>query len=250
MRLVNSLSLARRLSRCGIRRLYVLDQLRSLRAQAHWLPRWPELTVWAAPLMPPDELRRQVIDLLADQAFLDEAQAMPCTEEQFRARLEDATERINMAAQDVARLLPKLFASFHKARLAIEQHQAPQWADVRQDIALQLSALTQRDFLSQTPWRWLREFPRYLQAIAHRLDRLTHGSLPRDQAAQAEIGPWWQQYVDRSADEERRGRYDPELEWYRWMIEEYRVSVFAQPLGTSIPVSPQRLKRQWQKLQA
>ena len=112
--------------------------------------------------MPPDELRRQVIDLLADQAFLDEEQAMPCTEEQYRARLGNATERINMAAQDVARLLPKLLESFHKARLAIEQQQAPHWADVRQDITVQLSALMQRDFLSQTPWRWLQEFPRTL----------------------------------------------------------------------------------------
>ena len=59
------------------------------------------------------------------------------------------------------------------------------------------------------------------------------------------IVPGIRKQVDRVADHRRRGIFDPELETFRWMLEEFRVSLFAQELGTIIPVSAKRLEKHW-----
>jgi ATP-dependent helicase HrpA len=61
---------------------------------------------------------------------------------------------------------------------------------------------------------------------------------------------FWQRYVRTRAGHDQLSVYDPQLELFRWMLEEYRVSLFAQPLGTSIKVSPERLDKQWRKVKA
>lgn len=60
--------------------------------------------------------------------------------------------------------------------------------------------------------------------------------------------PRWQLYLDRARHQQAQGIVDPELLLLRWMLEEYRVSLFAQKFGTAIPVSPKRLEQQWAKL--
>ena len=100
----------------------------------------------------------------------------------------------------------------------------------------------------QTPWRWLTEFPRYLRAINYRLERLSAGSVNKDIEATYEIANYWDQYCRRLRDHDADRVFDPELEMFRWMLEEYRVSCFAQTLGTAFSVSAKRLDKQWQKV--
>ena len=64
----------------------------------------------------------------------------------------------------------------------------------------------------------------------------------------AEIRPLLKQYHDRRAEHRHLAIVDPELEQYRWMLEELRVSLFAQELKTSMPISPKRLEAQWAKV--
>ena len=63
-----------------------------------------------------------------------------------------------------------------------------------------------------------------------------------------EFQPRWQLYLEQARHQQSQGIFDPELMHLRWMLEEYRVSLFAQKLGTAIPVSPKRLEQQWAKL--
>jgi ATP-dependent helicase HrpA len=79
-----------------------------------------------------------------------------------------------------------------------------------------------------------------------RLKKLTNAGLSRDNAGAQAIGPLWQRYLEARDDPKRAA--DPELVRYRWMLEELRVSLFAQELKTSIPVSIQRLEKQWESL--
>ncbi|MEA2709242.1 MAG: ATP-dependent helicase HrpA, partial [Phycisphaerales bacterium] len=103
-------------------------------------------------------------------------------------------------------------------------------------------------FVIQTPPEWLKHYPRYLDALAIRLRKLLNAGLNRDVAAMQEIASLQAQHDERRARHQRDGMTDPELETFRWMLEELRVSLFAQELKTAIPVSSKRLKAQWARV--
>jgi len=110
----------------------------------------------------------------------------------------------------------------------------------------QLSHLVYVGFVGQTPARWLTQLPRFLQGAQARIDKLAQAP-NRDRQLQNEIEPWRQRRIatfDRPKSEWRR---NTALEEYRWMIEEYRVSLFAQNLGTVMKISAKRLDAQWQQ---
>jgi ATP-dependent helicase HrpA len=81
------------------------------------------------------------------------------------------------------------------------------------------------------------------------MERLSSGSLEKDREYTHEIGFGWDRFRSELERLEAEGRASEELTTYRWMLEEYRVSCFAQPLGTSVTVSPQRLEKQWAKFE-
>ncbi len=78
-----------------------------------------------------------------------------------------------------------------------------------------------------------------------RLQKLTAGSGQRDQQHLPAVVLRWQRGIDRLKQHRERHLYDPELELYRWMTEEFRISLFAQELGTAVAVSDKRLDQQW-----
>ena len=87
--------------------------------------------------------------------------------------------------------------------------------------------------------------PRYLQAALRRLERGPQAS-GRDAEAGAGIAAWEARLAARRQDLAARGVVDARVEDFRWLLEEYRVSVFAQELGTQVTVSPKRLAEQWE----
>ncbi|PAV48860.1 ATP-dependent RNA helicase HrpA [Pseudomonas sp. HAR-UPW-AIA-41] len=117
------------------------------------------------------------------------------------------------------------------------------------DIKLQLSHLVYAGFVRETPAEWLREVPRYLKAIEQRFDKIA-AQLQRDRVWTAELTAAWEQYQARAAKHAQEGKRDAELVLYRWMLEEYRVSLFAQQLGTRMAVSDKRLSKQWSAVEA
>ena len=122
------------------------------------------------------------------------------------------------------------------------------WQYAVDDMRDQLAHLVGPKCLSTTPWNWLRHCPRYFRAIRVRLDALVDGGTAKDRERYEEFLPRWQAYLDWLQQQGPQHAADAELIQYRWMLEEYRVSLFAQKLGTSIPVSPKRLEQQWAKV--
>lgn len=112
------------------------------------------------------------------------------------------------------------------------------------DIKQQLAGLVYAGFVRETPGEWLKEIPRYLKAIEQRLDKVG-AQVQRDHVWTGELAGYWEQYKARAAKHAQEGKRDPELTLYRWMLEEYRVSLFAQQLGTKMAVSDKRLSKQW-----
>ena len=98
-----------------------------------------------------------------------------------------------------------------------------------------------------TPWRALTELPRYLKALDRRLAK--HPDNPeRDAKHAATLAGWWQRLHERHERNRAAGRQEPALEDFRWLLEELAVSLFAQELGTAVPVSPKRLDEQLEKI--
>jgi ATP-dependent helicase HrpA len=116
------------------------------------------------------------------------------------------------------------------------------------DIKQQLGNLVYSGFVRETPADWLKELPRYLKAIEQRFEKIG-AQLQRDRVWSGELAGYWEQYQARLAKHGQEGKRDPQLLLYRWMLEEYRVSLFAQQLGTKIAVSDKRLSKQWSQVE-
>lgn len=119
--------------------------------------------------------------------------------------------------------------------------------DTVTDIQVQINYLLPKDFINIIDPQWLREYPRYLTAINKRFEK-SKTNATRDRQLRIDFSRLWDDYIKRQAILEKQHIDSPELDKYRWMLEEYRVSLFAQELKTKFPVSEKRLKKFWQDL--
>lgn len=188
-----------------------------------------------------EELREQIIEVALDRAFLQEP--LPTTEADFRKRVDDGRGRLTLIASEVARLAAAILVEFAAAQRKIKDSKNA--AEASQDAAQQLQRLVPKRFLTATPWMQLQHFPRYLKAITLRLEKW-RADPARDAARLAELRPQEQRYWRLLA--ERKGAADARLQELRWLIEELRVSFFAQELRTPQPVSIKRLDKAWVQL--
>jgi ATP-dependent helicase HrpA len=236
--------------RAGLRRLFALqlkDALKYLEKNV------PELQKMAVTFMQvgraPDgtgggtleELREQIIDVALDRAFLLEP--LPAGEADFKRRLEEGRGRLTLIANEVARLAHAILTEYAAALRKIKDtRNAP---DATADCSQQLQRLMPKRFIVATPWTSLQHFTRYLKAISLRLDKL-RADPARDAGRLAELRPLEQRYWRLVA--ERKGAVDDRMAEFRWLLEELRVSFFAQELRTPQPVSVKRLDKVWAQL--
>jgi ATP-dependent helicase HrpA len=230
--------------------LFYLAERRELKAQADWLPHIDRILLNAATLPDSASFRQCIAELIADRSYLSTT-AIPRTAAEFDEQRRTGNERMGRAVQEVAALLEPLLAAYQQALVAVESAAEKGWDYAAADMRLQLQELTSAGFLTRTPWNWLQQLPRYLDGIRRRLHKLAGGGGgARDKEHHAVIQPRWQAYRSRAAEHRQRGVYDPELIQYRWMLEELRISLFVQELGTSVTISPQRLDKQGAKVKA
>lgn len=144
----------------------------------------------------------------------------------------------------MAEMLDKVLVIWHELNLWLEslQEAAPKAVA---DMRSQLDDLLYAGFLDDIEARWLAHYPRYLEAVRLRLEALENDPV-RDAERMETIMPWWRRYLDHL----EHGWYTPEVDAYRWLVEEYRVQQFAQALGTAQKTSRQRLERAWAKVAA
>ncbi len=100
-------------------------------------------------------------------------------------------------------------------------------------------------FLKSTPARWLPHLPRFLKGIQVRLTKLLNAGLSRDRSQMIEAAPRTRALAERILRHRKENVIDPGREEYRWLLEEFRISLFAQELKTSAPVSAKRLDALW-----
>ena len=188
-----------------------------------------------------EELRQQIIDVALDRAFLLEP--LPTNEADFKQRVDDGRGRLTLIASEVARLASSILTEFAVAQRKIKDSKNA--AEAAGDAAQQLQRLVPKRFLTATPYAQLQHFARYLKAITLRLEKW-RADPARDAARLAELRPQEQRYWRLVAD--RKGAVDARMQEYRWLLEELRVSFFAQELRTPQPVSIKRLDKLWAQL--
>jgi ATP-dependent helicase HrpA len=150
-------------------------------------------------------------------------------------------------ATEVARLATEILAAYHSLRRRLAGITQINWQPTVQDLRAQLDALVFRGFLQQIPYRQLKHYPRYLKAAEQRLDKLVHAAA-RDRDQMDLMADLLARWHERNAAAREAGRDDPRLEEIRWLLEELRVSLFAQSLGTLCPVSVKRIQARWLEL--
>ncbi len=234
-------------TRGGLRRLYVLAEKRELKAQIDWIPQLNTWTLHAAAICGASQLRGQLIDLLAERTFL-RSRDLPRTRDLFEQRRRQRDQWITPAVQEVTHVVEAILKEYHPTRLALENATGKQWPYALEDMRRQLVRLTPPNMLTHTPWERLIHMPRYLRGIRVRLDKLNAGAHDRDRRGHLELAPRELAYFQRQRDHQAQGVFDPELDRYRWMLEEFRVSLFAQELGTAFSISAKRLDKQAEKV--
>ncbi len=233
-------------TRLAMRRLIMFAVPEKIKYLNKNMPGIKQMCLYYAPTGKCEQLKADLIDAVIDQAFLSEAE-LPRTQQQFEACAEKGKQVMLDVANELCGMVGKTLAEHHQLNKKLKANVSPAWLHALADIKVQLAALIYPGFIKQTPREWLREYPRYFKAINLRLERLS-GAIDRDRAAVLEIQPLWQAYIERSGKHQQLGVDDPQLEKYRWMIEELRVSLFAQALGTKMPVSAKRLKQQLKQI--
>ena len=234
---------AQPLHRQGLRRLIALQIREPLKFLEKNIADLQRMAVAYMPLGTEQELREQIIQVSLDRAFL--AEALPSDASSFARLVEQGRPRLNLVAQEVARLAGQVLAEHAAAVRKLRDARLPK--ETQEDIQAQLQRLLGKRFLSDTPWLQLQQLPRYLKAVVLRVDKQRADGV-RDQQRLAELRPLEQRWLRRL--QELRGRRDERLEEFRWLLEELRVSLFAQELRTPQPVSVKRLEKVWAQMQA
>ena len=232
---------AAREQRAGLRRLFALALKEPLRFFEKNIPDFTRLSLLYLPLGSAEELRAELVAAVLDRACL--GAPVPVDAPSFQARVEEARPRLNLIGQELARSAAAILAEYAIVQKKLGQARSEPRAAA--DIDTQLQALLPKGFLTQTPAAQLGHLVRYLKAAALRLDKL-RADPARDAARLAEIGPLVQNYRRTLA--RRKGQADARLEEFRWLLEELRVSLFAQELRTPMPVSVKRLQKSWAPL--
>ncbi len=244
--LVDTEDAARLSMRGGLRRLFALDLADQFRAAFSGIPDLRQICASYAPVGSPQELKADLAAVVADRVFL--ADAAIRTQQEYLRRRDEGRSRVTDAVAEAARLAGGILALYQSVLKEVRMPPRPGWEPAVADMREQLTHLVHKGFLSQTPPMWLEHLPRYLAAILARHKKLATAGLATDTQRGDVIRPYWENWKQRSDEHRKRWLYDPELDLFRWMLEEMRVSLFAQELKTSIPISPKRLDAQWMKV--
>jgi ATP-dependent helicase HrpA len=232
-------------TRKGIVRLIGYEQDAVLVRMVKTSPVWTSLALQFRGAIGLDALQDDLCRAVADRAFIGD-DPLPRDPGAFAAQVRRARTRLPAVVESALRLTGAIAGEYH----GVSQHIArlpPSQRMLATEARALRDALVYPGFLSATPWTRLTQVPRYLQALARRIERYPQNP-ERDRRHAAQVAAWWSRYRERAEAERRMGSLPDALEAFRWMIEELRVSLFAQELRTPAPVSLKRVEKAWHDL--
>jgi len=229
--------------RSGVRRLLRIDLKEQMKQLEKSLPGITQAALQLRGITTTDDLRQDLLTAITDRAFIAEDE-LPRTLKEYDSLKQRARTRLPAVRDAASRMLVTIADEYHRTSLRLSS--APRALNrLVADIRAQLARLVYPGFFSATPWDRLQHLPRYIKAMAVRLDRFAGGA-ERDAKHAATLAELWKLYEERSSKLRKAALSDDNLEEFRWQLEELRVSLFAQELKTPQPVSVKRLKKMWE----
>ncbi len=233
-------NVAARTHRIGLRRLFALQLKDQLKFAEKNIPGLQGMGMQFMSVGTQEDLRDQIIAKAIDIACLQDP--LPINSGEFNKRKDEGKGRIGLLINEIARLVGSILSEFHGMPKRIQSLPPA----VQSDIQSQLQGLIHKRFIADNEYSQLSHFPRYLKAINVRLEKL-RGNPSRDAQLMAE----WQSAASqfqRTLKNQAGKNNDPRMTEFRWMLEELRVSLFAQELRTPMPVSAKRLQKVWESM--
>jgi ATP-dependent helicase HrpA len=222
--------------RLGLRRMFMLALKEQVKFLEKNLPGLQAMSMQFLPFGSQQDLQRQILAVTFDRCCLNEP--LPESEKEFAARSKDAKARLNLVAQEIARLVGAVLAEHQVLQKALPAFKAH--SQVQQDIRQQCEWLLGKEWVARTPFERMQHMPRYLKAINVRLEKLRTNPA-RDAQNMTQMHPLQQQWQRRLS--AQHGELDARLEDFGWMMQELRVSLYAQELKTPVIVSVKRLEK-------
>ena len=237
---------AEEVSRRGVARLALLALPQQARYWQKRIAEDRELVLQSRGL----ELAQPLADAIVERIFLDCFAAadapLPRSREAFNQRLDEGRSRLEEVGSRLVAIVLGVFKEWRAVRAALDAVRNPAATAAAGDINAQLAALLRPDFIESLPHPWLGHLPRYLKAILRRLGRLPTEAR-RDEELASRVRPFAAAVRGLQT---LPGAPHPELQLLRWMIEEFRVSLYAQELKAVMRVSEQRLTEQLERAKA
>jgi len=233
-------NVAARTHRVGLRRLFALQFKEQLKFAEKNIPGLQGMGMQFMNIGSQEDLRDQIVAKAIDIACLQDP--LPVDAASFNKRKDEGKGRIGLLINEVARLAGQILGEYHGLPKRVQALPSA----VASDIQAQLQALVHKRFIADNEYSQLAHFPRYLKAINVRLEKL-RGNPSRDAQLMAE----WQtaaSQFQRTLKNMAGKNNDPRMVEFRWMLEELRVSLFAQELRTPMPVSAKRLQKVWESM--
>jgi ATP-dependent helicase HrpA len=228
---------------CRLMRFELKEQMKQLEKG---LPGFNQYALLLRHIMNPDELREDMLAAIADRAFIGEDE-LPRTNAEFMQLKTRARTRLPAVVDGSSRLAQAIAAEIQPLTQKLSSLPAPM-VRLKKEIEEQQNRLLPKRFFSTTPWERLQHLPRYLKALKLRLEKYP-SAVDRDTRHAQAVNELWQRWESRvAATRKASGDVSPELEDFRWLIEELRVSLFAQELKTPFPVSVKRLEKIWSEI--
>ena len=188
-----------------------------------------------------DTLRDDLTQAVCDRAFIGEDE-LPRNEKAFKEQIKRARSRLPAVKEALSRYLQETAAAYAELNGKLGKH--PLTHLMRQRLQTLLAA----GFATRTPWAQWPRLPIYLKAMTLRLEKYS-GNPSRDAAREADIQELEQMWQEKTDSLVKQGQpVSDDLAAFRWMIEELRVSLFAQELKAPYPVSVKRLLKEWNGL--
>lgn len=234
------------INRQGLVRLYRIALNEMCKHLAKKTPSLRKAELLFASIGQAQSLREQIFAKAIESVFLQSD--WPRTAEAFKASLELRSQLAD-EIERITGLVILVLTSHQAVRKQLKGKLNLAWANVYQDIGGQLDSLVGAEFIAQAPLAVLNELPRYMKAIEHRLTRFAQ-QLPKENAWVIELRNWQERYLQA---QKRCLPYTPmaqALDDFYWQLQEYRVSLFAQQLGTKNAISSKRLDKQWREIEA
>ncbi|MDD2700055.1 MAG: ATP-dependent RNA helicase HrpA [Sideroxydans sp.] len=227
---------AQEVHRAGLRRLFMLALKEQVKYLEKNLPELQKMAMLFLPFGSQQDLQQQILSITFDRCCLNDP--LPDSEKTFNARCKDAKSRLNLVGQEIGRLVGTVLSEHQTLQKALPAFKSN--GQVTQDIRQQLDGLLGKGWIARTPYERMQHMPRYLKAVNVRLEKL-RSNPSRDAQNMAQMQPLLQQWQRRL--QAQQGAPDERLEDFQWMLQELRVSLFAQELKTPVIVSAKRLQK-------